>query len=136
MSKVLILAICSNHKVRSAERAEWTSTWPVASLLPERHRDALLSGRRFVRWIVNGNAVSRDGKLLREIPYNADLVDGPDFGGSQTHGGYLPALQRYDGRFYRELGGTSERAALSFRIRHHLLIVSGLYGLLTPTERI
>jgi hypothetical protein len=97
----------------------------------------LFDARRHVRTLITSDRVSRDGKLLREMPYNADLMDGTDLGGQTQTGRYLPALQRYDGRFYRELGTTAaERVDLAAKMKHHLLIVSGLYGLLLPAELI
>ena len=47
---------------------------------------------------------------------------------------FLPALDRYQGRFYQALGpDRKQRVAES---RHHFLLLSGLYGLLRPLEPI
>jgi len=136
MSKVLMLAICSNHKVESSDIVPYQSTWRVAEFAPGQLADKLYTARRRVRDLITSDKVARDGKLLRDMPFNSNLMNGPDFEGTDANGSYLPALQRYDGRFYRELGNTKERGSRSLRIKHHLLIVSGLYGLLTPTEQI
>ncbi len=136
MSQVLILAICSNQKVKSTGLAEYQPAWRLGEFLPDRLRKGLYAARQQVRHLITTDRVTRDGKLLRDMPFNGHLLDGPDFGRDSGQGSYLPALQRYDGRFYRELGGAAERRALSLRVKHHLLIVSGLYGLLTPTEQI
>lgn len=76
---------------------------------------------------------SAHGVALRNLHYNADLVQGKDFGGTAgAH--YMQAALRYGGRFFREFDpkGSGEMA----RSPHRWLIVSALYGLLTPTESI
>jgi len=61
---------------------------------------------------------------------------GPDLGLDGARQAYLPALKRYDGLLYQgvafELWSQEERELL----RDHCLIVSGLYGLITPAEPI
>jgi len=47
---------------------------------------------------------------------------------------YYPALRRYEGRFYQALG--QEGKLKLFRSKHHVLFLSGLYGLLCPMEPI
>lgn len=134
MSKVLILTICSNHKVKSDNLVEYKSSWRVSDFLPRDLASDLYKARRQVRDLITSNKASRNGIPLHELPYNQHIVDGLDFRGTTRRGFYLPALQRYNGRFYEKLGDQSARASLSAKIKHHLLIVSGLYGLLTPTE--
>ena len=137
MSKVLILAICSNHKIKTESPCAYSSERGVSAHLLEPLRSRFFEARRHVRVLITSDRVSRDGKLLREMPFNADLIDGPDLGGLGQAGLYMPALQRYDGRFYRELGTTvAQRDDLAAHMRHHLLILSGLYGLLLPGELI
>jgi hypothetical protein len=65
---------------------------------------------------------------------NVGLVAGPDFGGSDLGGLYRPAIERYHGRFFRALGDEGRLRALE--TRHHMLILSGLYGLVPPGEPI
>ena len=70
---------------------------------------------------------------LPELEYNRYLVHGPDFGGD-CRARYRPAVERYEGRFFLGLGadrGTRIRAS-----KHHLLLLSGLYGILRPFEPI
>ncbi len=71
--------------------------------------------------------------MLRKLPYNAQLVHGPDLGG-EASGPYLPAVRRYGGRFYQELNPREEGAL--HNSPHHWIIVSALYGPLTPEELI
>ena len=46
----------------------------------------------------------------------------------------MPAMVRYRGRFYRELG--LEASGVLGESSHHWIVVSALYGLLTPREPI
>lgn len=136
MSKVLILTICSNHKVESRKVVDYQPLWRISDFLPEHLALRLYDARGRVRNLITSDKVSRNGVLLRDMPFNAHLIDGPDFQGKVEQGLYLPALQRYSGGFYKELGTTAERISLASHIKHHLVIVSGLYGPLTPTELI
>ena len=74
--------------------------------------------------------------LDKYLPYNGSLVEGPDFQlkGITKCGMYLPAAKRYRGRFYVALG--PDGPSLLTDTLHHVLIISGLYGLLTPSELI
>ncbi len=136
-SNVLILTICSDSKTKEGEVGAYDSGASICQCVPEQYTHRLFDGRRRIRALITSDAVSRNGKLLRDMPYNRDLGHGPDFqlkGVTQTTGKYLPAAKRYSGRFYRELG--DDGPALLMDTPHHVLIVSGLYGLLTPAEPI
>lgn len=135
-SKVLIVTICSNTKSEAGQTLEYQASDGIAAVLPDDATRTLFARRRRVLGLITGGQVSRDGKALRAMPYNESLVTGPDFqaAGQASGGMYLPAIERYDGRFYTEIG--SERLATAQRTEHHLLILSGLYGLVTPTEPI
>jgi len=132
-SKALILTICSNTKIAEGEQREYSAISSIASLLDEPASKNLYEGRRQIRGLITGGEVSRDGKRLRELPYNSSLQNGPDFQlrGLSQGGMYLPAGKRYRGKFYTEIDpdGTSLLQA-----QHHILIISGLYGLLLPSE--
>lgn len=74
-------------------------------------------------------------------PVNRGLVKGPDFNGDDYSGLYLPACLRYIGRFFREVrGNLSDDDALKLWQRscggYQVLIVSGLYGLVSPFDPI
>jgi hypothetical protein len=62
------------------------------------------------------------------------LTPGPDLGLDSAQHAYLPALERYDGLLYRGahfgLWGHEDLEV----VRQQCLIVSALYGLVTPTE--
>ncbi|MBI3302029.1 MAG: peroxide stress protein YaaA [Deltaproteobacteria bacterium] len=136
-SSILFLLICSNHKTRDGETREYQSIGTMRETLPDRAVHQLYTGREHIfDLITKSESISRDGKVLRQFPLNESLVPGLDIqlAGTRSQGLYLPAAKRYTGRFYSELG--SDRVALLTNSPHHVLIVSGLYGLLTPVEPI
>ncbi len=135
-SRVLIVTICSNTKIEEGQSKEYQSSDAIGSLLPSESAQILFEGRRRIRALITSGQISRDGKPLRNLPYNESLVHGPDFQLAGITGGglYLPAMLRYEGRFYTELG--SDRLSVLQHTQHHFLIISGLYGLLTPAEPI
>ena len=73
------------------------------------------------------------GVALPELVYNRHLASGPDFGGD-SRPRYRPAVERYGGRFFLGLG--SDRAGALRASPHHLLLLSGLYGVVRPFEPI
>lgn len=135
-SRILILTICSNRKIKSGPQTICRPEMGISSCLPDRLKLRLAQARHHVHALITSDKVSKDGKLLRDKSFNADLVDGPDLGGNTSGGSYLPAFQRYDGRFYREFGTNLQRAEILPAMKHHMLIISGLYGLLLPGEDI
>jgi len=131
----LILTICSNRKREKGQTEEYdTEARKVEDALPpdmqERLYDA--SWRAFCH-ITDS---TRKGKFPAARPSNEELKRGLKLGGY-----YMPAVERYAGRFYKEFNsavGDIDRCIqrMSNDSEDHLLIVSGLYGLLTPTEPI
>lgn len=136
MSSILFLTICSNRKLPSSKEVDYIPAWGISEFTSKRLVDQLYAARRRVRRLATSDRVTRDGKPLCDLPYNQHLIDGVDLGGEIRQASYLPAIQRYDGRFFRELGTSEDRSKLARKIKHHLLIISGLYGVLTPTEPI
>jgi|LSQX01.2.fsa_nt_gb hypothetical protein len=73
-----------------------------------------------------------------EYAKNKDIASGPDFGGGETGGRYMPAVDRYTGTLYT----ADKNLAAHIRKAYHdpnsprMLIVSALYGLLHPLELI
>lgn len=132
-SKVLFLTICSFTKARDGERA-YDEKAAITSVLSSELKVRLLERREAVRQLVTNRAdLELQGNLLSEHDFNRALVKGTDFGGLDT-ACYLPAVNRYDGRFFLALG-TDGRKSLA-ESRHHTLFLSGLYGLLRPSESI
>ncbi|HPD09540.1 MAG TPA: peroxide stress protein YaaA [Methanoregulaceae archaeon] len=78
------------------------------------------------------------GSSLAEHPLNLGLHRSQDFNGKAS-AKYLPAIDRYIGRFYSGKGNDGKIYDLKTSLEkspHHLLIISGLYGLLLPEEQI
>lgn len=73
------------------------------------------------------------GVALPELEFNRHLDQGRDFRGD-GRARYRPAVERYEGRFF--LGMGSDRAAALRASPHHLLLLSGLYGVVRPFEPI
>ena len=129
-SSVLFLCCCSNRKIPGGDdRYQTECTMP--RLMHEERGRALLEARQNVFQRIHDGARSVQGTLLRDLPYNNQLVCGPDLGGRAV-GIYWPAMTRYRGRFYQELD--PRESGVLGGSPHHWLIVSALYGLLSPKE--
>ena len=127
----LFLCSCSNRKLAGGESAyRPANSMPLAIL---RRRPDLIEARQKAFSRIQGDATSVQGTSLRDLPYNAALVLGPDFGG-KDNGRYMPAMARYRGRFFMELD-PDERGVLG-ESPHRWIIVSALYGLLALDEPI
>lgn len=141
-SPVLFLGICSLSKRKDVESdppTQYQSDSSIAARLKNRPAvDRLYQGRREGFDLIRESGIENNGALLRDHPYNVALKPGPDFRGT-ARARYLPAIDRYIGRFYRPTNDQGETVVLRDRILrspHHLLIVSGLYGLVLPNEQI
>lgn len=135
-SKVLMLMIGSNHKRKGGTNAyDYESS--VTTNLTASCADVLLEGRRSVMRLILRAGITRHNYndiRIADLPPNRQLVDGPEFGGKSFNGLYLPAAKRFCGRFFSELG--PKGSALLLNSQHHMLFVTGLYGLTTPSESI
>ena len=132
-SKVLFVSICSLTKADGGHD-EYDAGEAIASELTPRLKKKLLRRRDRVRHLAKETSdVAWQGVALRELEYNRHLVRGADFGGD-CRARYRPAVERYEGRFF--LGLESDRAAALRASPHHLLLLSGLYGVLRPFEPI
>lgn len=130
-SMVLFLTNCSLTKVAGGGE-EYDESQAIASALPERLAHRLLERRKSVFQLVK-NATDFDwqGTPVSQLEYNRELSSGRDVSGRHA-AAYLPALDRYQGRFFQALGAAGKRRLLESG--HHALFLSGLYGLLRPTE--
>ena len=132
-SMILFLSICSLTKSRGGD-ARYDATESITSHLPRKLAQRLLKRREKVRQCVReSKALEWQGIPLNQLEYNRDLARGPEFGGRRA-ADFLPALDRYQGRLYQALG--PDRKQKVAESRHHLLLLSGLYGLLRPLEPI
>ena len=155
MSDHIIIISCSNGKARGGNAAYNPDDSITAFLPPEIQQTVWERRRTIADWIIAGQVEDRlrgDGNR-RDSRYNIDLKMGPDLGAglseicppdahsdmrqesqSKATIKYLPAYERYDGRFFVNAGlETFEKAIVD---ECHVLIVSGLYGLLLPEELI
>jgi len=131
-SSVLMVTICSlNKKAGGFDR--YDEACALASKLV-RTREDLLRARREAFDLLFSGEIKWQGIPLGNLKYNRELRLGRDFGGSIKNVKYLPAIYRYDGRFYAALGRDGRDKLL--RSKHHVLIMSGLYGFVTPPEPI
>jgi len=135
-SHVLFVTICSNGKAEEPNaNREYDLGTALQRDLPPNEGDRLMKTRRRAYSLLRNPETGRDGQPVTEHEYNRRLSnDGPDFGGGKGAIVYLPALERYHGRFYQALQET--RGEQLRQPRHHLLIISGLYGLVSATESI
>lgn len=132
-SKVLFVSICSLTKKGGGD-PEYDADEAIASALTPRLARKLLWRRERIRQLAGETPdVTWQGVALPQLEHNRHLVRGADFGGD-GRARYRPALERYEGRFFLGLG--SDRAAALRTSPHHLLLLSGLYGVLRPFEPI
>lgn len=132
-SRILFISTCSLHKKKGGDK-KFYPTESIASKLNPQIGQLLMDTRNSVREILWSGKISWGGVDTAELEYNNNLVPGPDFGGSSDYAEYLPSILRYSGRFYLALGDEGKRKLL--QSGHHALFISGLYGLVTPTESI
>jgi len=133
--RVLAVTICSAPKTPGGT-GDYAASKSMNSVLPSESWARLLDNRRRAFAMLRDSAAEFMGRPIGQIPVNGALRDGPDLGG-RGRGLYLPAIVRYDGGFYRALGDPNARfARVSTGMGVRLVILSGLYGLLLPTEPI
>ena len=137
----LILTICSNHKHLKGQKEKYDAyARKITDLLPDKKKR--INDARSQAWEYITQQ-GRSGRSPAGTPANKNLKCGPDInsGSEERNGLYMPALKRYDGRFYTKFRCAVDNIKDSLqRLNNdsadHLLIVSGLYGLLTPSEPI
>ena len=132
-SKVLILTNCSLTKVPGGS-AEYDNREAITYSLPNSLRDGLIKRRASILQLVKTDTEFRfKGVPVSDLQFNQGLVSGVDLGGHNA-ARYMPALERYQGRFFKALGVEGKRSVVESG--HHTLFLSGLYGLLRPMESI
>jgi len=132
----LILVACSHTKSPGGEAYSGS---PLDWIPEPALRQDLLARRNFIFWLLQDGKlednIERGGNRLHQ-PANANLVHGRDLGGSSTSGQYLPAFQRYAGRLYNQISSDAWQSYLAKQDSVKVLVMSGLYGLIEPTEAI
>ena len=132
-SMVLFLTNCSLTKAPGGS-GEYDAGRAITSVLPNSLKDRLLQRRASVfKLVKNATDFDWQGIPVSELAFNRELTQGLDLG-SRRSATYLPALDRYEGRFFQALGAEGEKRLAESE--HHTLFISGLYGLLRPTEPI
>ena len=132
-SRVLFVSICSLTKAGGGHDG-YDADKAISSELTPRLARKLLWGREQIRQLTeDARDVTWQGVALSDLEFNRQLTRGPDFGGD-GRALYRPAVERYEGRFFLGLG--SDRSAALDTSPHHLLLLSGLYGVLQPFEPI
>ena len=130
-NSVLFLTVCSLTKASGGAPA-YDEGLAITSLLPSKLKARLLERREEARCLVRGEReLDWQGISLSDLEFNRDLRGGADFGG-RHNAAYLPAVYRYDGRFFQALGSEGRRKIAEGE--YPTLFLSGLYGLLLPTD--
>jgi cytoplasmic iron level regulating protein YaaA (DUF328/UPF0246 family) len=132
-SSVLIISICSRTKNTTPGVSHYDQDDSILSRISPEKQDHLRTMRGNILDTLKD--VSWQSRKVSELRMNRKLAKGPDFGGEEE-GKYLPAIDRYEGNFYREGGMGPARKETVCTSGHHHLILSGLYGLVAPTEPI
>ena len=132
-SKILIITICSFTKEPGG-----SSDYQISnSIFQELFRSTsgkLLDRRNAILDHLWKGDFDTQGQIVSNHKFNAELVKGSDFGVPSTIARFLPAIERYNGRFYKALGNEGREKIR--KSRHHLLIQTGLYGIVKPLEPI
>ena len=126
---VLFVTACSLTKARGGITT--FNQEATISAVGQRLAERLTARRDEVRELVKkGETADWQGVPLKDLDYNRDLTRGTEFGGKKG-AAYMPALDRYEGRFFQASGDAGNARC---RSNDSLLIVSGLYGLLRTSE--
>ena len=132
-SMVLFLTNCSFTKTIGGA-AGYDESRAITSVLPTTLGDRLLGRRASIfGYMKDATDFYLKGASVSELEINRDLSQGPDLRGRRV-ASYLPALDRYEGRFFLALGPGGKQKLMESE--HHTLFLSGLYGLVPPTEPI
>ncbi|MHB8653323.1 MAG: YaaA family protein [Terriglobia bacterium] len=140
--KTIILVSCSHDKHSGGKQYD-SSTRSISRTLT-RTGKALLGKRREIASMLRHDKgyhrlynKDQKGGYRDERECNRNLKLGPDLGGEETGGFYLPAHERYNGRFFSRLLAENPGFWKSLPTRSlEILFVSGLYGLVFWDELI
>lgn len=134
-SPILILLGDSFHKIDSPGSADYQREHSMLDQdLDSDIKHALIHSRQYVLHRLKNGGLTWQNSDLKDSYFNQALTPGEDFGNDAAGLGpsYMPAMERYDGDFYASLGEEGKQQLLSSG--HHILILSGLYGLVCPLE--
>ena len=132
MSAPLFVTACSLTK-EAGGVFEYDGGAAILASLEQRLAESLMERRNAVRKLVKGGGdADWQGIQLADHPHNRTLAQGEDFGGTRRVE-YMPAIDRYKGRFFLALDAESRQRCKTER---RTLILSGLYGMLLAGEPI
>jgi len=133
-SPILILTLDSFHKKHEGENYVYNPKLSIlSSQIDDKCKNFLIDTRKQIfHHLKAGEIIWKNG--YKESDYNDQLVLAKDFYSEASKAMYLPAIDRYDGDFFDGLGEKGKDYLL--HSKHHLLILSALYGLLKPFELI
>jgi Peroxide stress protein YaaA/Thioesterase domain len=134
----LLLIACSHTK--RDEGDAFAGPMPAGWIAQESLRDRVIARRSYIYGILKDAKIEdgfeRGGNRAHQAA-NRNLRHGPDFGGTNVpgeEGQYMVASRRYNGRIYNYITGHAWESYLQNQDQIRVLIMSGLYGLLEPTE--
>lgn len=138
-SSVLFLSICSLTKSRENRLEPYNKKWSITSRIKnEGVKKRLFQARSNSYRLHKEDDLKNYDQLIGQHPFNQDLKRGPEFLGN-AKSPMLCAVERYVGRFFAGVKDDHTPYTIKdqcLRSIHHTLIISGLYGLLTPNEQI
>ncbi|TFG75468.1 MAG: peroxide stress protein YaaA [Thermodesulfobacteriales bacterium] len=132
-SKILIITICSFTK-EAGGITYYNKVDSIINELSHYTADRLIERRNTILEHLWNGDFDTQGQTVSSHKFNSELVKGPDFGVASSLALYLPAIERYNGRFYKALGNEGKKKLV--KSRHHILIQTGLYGIVKPLESI
>ena len=132
MSAPLFVTACSLTK-EAGGVFEYDGGAAILASLEQHQAEVLVERRNAVRKLVKGGGdADWQGIRLADHPHNLTLAQGDDFGGTRRVD-YMPAIDRYKGRFFLALDAESRQRCKAER---RTLVLSGLYGMLLAGEPI
>jgi pimeloyl-ACP methyl ester carboxylesterase len=134
----LVLIACSHGKLAGGN--DFAGPAPAGWIPDSALRQRVISKRSYVYGLLQDaqleDGFKRGNNRSHQLS-NTHLQPGPDLGGTKVighEGSYLPAFQRYTGKLYVPVEKTSWQHYFQSRDDLHVLIMSGLYGLIEPEE--
>ncbi len=102
---VLFLCICSHAKEPVSSVFEYTTHNSIINEIDTDYYNELMARRSTNLGLVLEDELYRDGRKIRYLESNKSLLESRDLHiDGPLSGNYLPAFDRYKGRFYQQLG--------------------------------
>ena len=129
--RLLIIPCCARKKAGGQPWQPNPGSWE--DVVDGDIRSRVLTGRMML-----ADEITRRHDQEPKHIKNLALRTGPDFGGQDIYGEYLPAVDRYSGTLYTAYPGMSDLIKRNSGLAQgiHILILSALYGPLHPLDSI